>query len=174
MENLDKAKNYAFLLLKFRPRSEKEIYERLKRKKFNAEIIQKTLFFLKDRGFVDDKYFAKAWVESRIKKPLGLRRLKEELRIKGVAQEIIDSQINETKQDYSESDIVRKIAKDRLRRIKGIDPQKAKRRIYAYLLRRGFSPEAVVDAINQVEPSRIKSGTPSRVESTKLHSSCGL
>lgn len=151
MENQDKAKNYAFLLLKFRPRSEKEIFERLKKKRFNLEIIQKTLSFLKDKGFVDDKYFTKAWVESRIKKPLGLRRLKEELKIKGVAQEIIDSQINESKQDYSESDIVRKIAKDRLQRIKGINPQKAKQRIYAYLLRRGFSPEAAIDAINQLK-----------------------
>lgn len=148
---LQKARNYAFLLLKFRPRSEKEVYARLKKKKFNPEIIQKTLAFLKDEGFIDDKYFARAWVESRIKRPLGLRRLKQELRVMGVDKEIVDSQIDEIKKNYSEGDIVAKIAQERLNRIKGIDPQKTRRRIYTYLLRRGFSPEVVIDVISQLK-----------------------
>ena len=37
-ELLQKAREYAFLLLKFRLRSEKEIYSRLKQKKFAEEI----------------------------------------------------------------------------------------------------------------------------------------
>ena len=148
---LQKAKNYAFLLLKFRPRSEKEIYERLKKKKFNAQIIKGALFFLKDKGFIDDKYFAKAWIESRIKKPLGFRKLKSELRIKGIDEEIIDFQINEIKENYPEADIVARIAKEKFEKTKGIVPQKAKRRIYGYLLRRGFSPEVVIDALTHEE-----------------------
>ncbi len=147
---LEKAKDYAFLLLKFRPRSEREIYERLRRKRFEEGIIRKTINFLKDRGFIDDKCFAQGWIESRIKKPLGLRRLKEELRIKGVKEEIINLQISEVKKSYPEADIVTKIAKERFRRIKGIGAQKARRRIYAYLLRRGFSPEVVIDVLIRV------------------------
>lgn len=148
---LQTARNYSFLLLKFRPRSEKEIYARLKKKKFNPEIIEKTLSFLKERGFVDDKYFAKAWIESRIKKPLGLRRLREELRIKGIAWQIIDNQINEIKKDYPEEIIVANLAQERLNKIKGIDSQKAKRRIFSYLVRRGFSPDVVMDVIDQLK-----------------------
>ena len=144
---LQKARGYAFLLLKFRPRSENEIRQRLKNKKFNSEIIESTVSFLKDKGFIDDNYFAKTWIESRIKKPLGIRRLKAELNIKGVNKEIIDTQINEIKKSYAEEDIVGGIARDRLNKLKGIDPQKAKKRVYAYLLRRGFSPEVVMDVI---------------------------
>ena len=146
---LQKAKDYAFLLLKFRLRSENEIRQRLKKKKFDADIIEMTLFFLKDKGFIDDNYFAKTWIESRIKKPLGIRRLKAELSIKGINKAIIDTQIDEIKKSYSEEDIVGGIAKDRLNKLKGIDPQKAKRRVYAYLLRRGFSPEVVIDVLNR-------------------------
>jgi len=147
---LQKAKNYAFLLLKFRPRSEKEIYQRLKRKKFDTRIIEETLSFLKDKGFIDDNYFAKAWIESRIKKPLGIRRLRQELSIKGIDKEIIDNQINEIRKNYSEEQIVQKLFKDRLKKIKGIDPQKAKKRVYAYLLRRGFSPDIILDTLRRL------------------------
>lgn len=149
---LQKAKNYAFLLLKFRVRSEKEIRQRLKKKKFVPEIIEETLSFLKEKKFIDDNYFAKTWIASRIKKPLGIRRLRQELRIKGIDREIIESEISEIKNNYSEEDIVTQIAKEKLKKIKGIEPQKAKRRIYAYLLRRGFSPQIVIECLNQMQP----------------------
>ena len=147
-EALQKARDYAFLLLKFRLRSEKEIYQRLKRKRFDEEVIKQTLSFLNDRGFIDDNLFAKAWIESRIKKPLGLRRIRQELNLKGIDKEIIDSEICEIKKDYSEPDLVKEIAKVRLAKLKGIEPHSARRRVYAYLLRRGFSPEIVIEALS--------------------------
>lgn len=152
-ELLQRAKKYAFLLLKFRLRSEREIYQRLKRKKFPEEIIQQTLSFLKDKRFIDDNFFAKAWIQARIKKPLGFRRIKQELKLKGLDKEIIDSQISEIRKNYAEEDIVRKISKARFNKMGNIDPKKAKRRIFAYLVRRGFSPEAISDAINQLYTS---------------------
>lgn len=137
------------MLLKFRLRSEKEIYQRLKNKRFEEEIIKQTLFFLKDKGFIDDSLFAKTWIEFRIKKPLALRRIRQELILKGIAREIIDSQISEIiNKDYSERDLVNEIAKARLSKLKGVEPGTAKRRVYAYLLRRGFSPEIIIDALS--------------------------
>ncbi len=132
-------------------RSEKEIRQRLEKKKFNAGVIEKTLSFLKDKGFIDDSYFARAWIESRLKRPLGIRRLKQELIIKGIDKAIIDSQISELKKNYPEEEIVTQVVKDRLNKLKGCDPQKARKRIYAYLLRRGFSPETVIDVLNSPE-----------------------
>lgn len=147
---LQKTKNYAFLLLKFRLRSEKELYQRLKKKKFDDNVIKRTLSFLKDKGFIDDNIFTKTWIESRLKKPLGLRRLKQELKLKGIDKDIIDNQIEEIKKDYPEEDIVLELAKKRFNKLKGIEPNKAKRRIYAYLLQRGFSPEIIIDVVNQL------------------------
>ena len=150
VDQLQKAKNYAFLLLKFRPRSEKEIGERLKRKKFDPAVIRETILFLKENGFIDDSYFAKVWLESRIKKPLGLKKLRVELRQKGVDKEIIDSQIEEISKGYCEKDTVLKLARARLNSLKGIEPQKKKNRLYGYLMRRGFLPEQIIDAVNQL------------------------
>lgn len=136
------------MLLKFRLRSEKEIYERLKKKRFEEEIIRETVSFLRDKGFIDDRLFAKTWIECRIKKPLGLRKIRQELNLKGIDKEIINSQISEINKNYSEQDSVKKIVQERFNRLKGIEPRSAKRRVYAYLLRRGFSPETISDALN--------------------------
>lgn len=149
-ESLEKARGYAFLLLKFRLRSEKEITQRLKEKKFDEQVIKETIEFLKERKFIDDQAFAKAWIESRIRKPLGLRRLRQELSLKGIDMKIIDAELEEVKKDYIEIDIVKKIVRERFEKLKGIQAQKAKPRLYAYLLRRGYSSEIVREVLNKL------------------------
>lgn len=148
--SLAKAKNYAFLLLKYRLRSEKEIAQRLKRKKFEDAAIKDTIAFLKDRDFLNDSVFAKAWIESRLKKPMGLRRIKQELAVKGINREVIEDQIRELEGLYPQEDVVIKLAQKRFEHLKNIEPLKAKQRIYAFLLRRGFSPDVVGEAISKL------------------------
>lgn len=147
---LQRAKNYAFLLLKVRQRSEKEIQERLKKKKFDEDIIRQVLSFLKEKEFVNDTNFTKSWIESRLGKRLGLRRIKQELKVKGIDRQTIERELQEAKKGYAESEIVLRLAKERLMRLKNIEPQKAKRRIFSYLARRGFSPEIIFDVINNL------------------------
>ncbi|MCX5696205.1 MAG: regulatory protein RecX [Candidatus Omnitrophica bacterium] len=148
-ESFDKARDYAFLLLKFRLRSVNELVGRLKLKKIPEETIKEVVSFLKEKRFIDDNIFARAWINSRLKRPLGLRRIKQELRQKGVDKEIIEAETAKVK-DYSEVETVLDLAKGRLSRLKGIDQISAKRRVYAYLARRGFSPEVIIDTLNQL------------------------
>lgn len=148
--SLQGAKEYAFLLLKFRQRSRKELDARLKKKKFNLGTVQQTLDFLQDKGFVDDGAFARAWMGSRLKKPLGLYKIRRELEFKGVDKEIIDTVFKEIKEDYREAEVVGKIAKVKYAKLRGADSKKIKQRIYAYLLRRGFSPDTVTDEIQKL------------------------
>jgi regulatory protein len=150
LDFLEKAKDYAFLLLKFRLRSEKEIRERLRRKKFDVDTTRKTISFLKERGFIDDNIFARIWFESRIKRPLGLKRLRQELKIKGINEDIIDTQIQEVKKNYSEDKVVRELAKEKFQKLKGIESHKAKQRVFGYLMRRGFSLDTVIDAVKEL------------------------
>ena len=148
-ESFAKARDYAFLLLKFRLRSENELVQRLKKKKFSEETAKEVAAFLKEKRFIDDNAFAKAWVSSRLKRPLGLRKIRQELRQKGIDQEIIETEIDKVK-DYSETQIVLDLARARLSRLKGIEPVKAEARVYAYLARRGFSPETIIDILSQL------------------------
>jgi len=148
-ESFEKAKIYSFLLLKFRLRSERELTQRLKRKRFKEPAIKEAISFLKEKGFINDDAFARMWLASRLKRPLGLRRIRQELRAKGVDEEIIDSQVREIKKDYSEEEIIKQLVKTRLDKSKRLDPRIARRRVMAYLLRRGFPTETVVDVMNQ-------------------------
>ncbi len=145
-----KAKEYAFLLLKYRLRSEKELSARLKRKNFPEEIIRQTISFLKEKSFLDDDVFTRAWISSRLKRPFGLRRITQELKAKGIAQEIIARQVSRIDKDYSEPEVIRKLAQKRFAAVKSGEPFKVKRKVYAYLVRRGFSPDAVYDIISQL------------------------
>jgi len=146
----ERARQYAFLLLKFRQRSEKELYQRLKKKNFKEEAIKEAIAFLKQQAFIDDKSFARDWINERIKRPYGIRRLSRELKIKGIDQQVLDGALEELKENYNEEEIVRGLAKEKFDRFKGIKPQKAKKRIYSYLLRRGFSPEIIIECINNL------------------------
>lgn len=148
--NIEKARGYAFLLLKFRLRSEAELFSRLKQKGFSEELSQSTISFLKAKKFIDDRIFAKGWVVSRLKRPFGLRRIKQELLAKGLDKEIIDGTLSEAKNGYDEIQVAGQLARQRFSRQKGIEPQKAKSRVYAYLLRRGFSPDIVSGIIKQL------------------------
>ncbi|MDD5431971.1 MAG: regulatory protein RecX [Candidatus Omnitrophica bacterium] len=147
-EAIQKAKEYAFLLLKFRLRSENELRDRLRRKQFDSNVISQVVDFLKEKEFIDDEKFSKAWIKSRINRKLGLRRICSELKLKGISKKIIDSQVKKVASDYSESEVVKSIVEERLSKLKGIDPQVVKRRIYGYLLRRGFSPEIIYEALS--------------------------
>jgi regulatory protein len=150
-DSLEQAREYAFFLLKFRLRTEKELFQRLTKKGFSGDCVKQALEFLKEKRFIDDRLFAKAWVESRLKKPLGFRRLAMELKIKGVDEKIIDSRLDEAKKGYSEEAVVKEIIRQKQEKTRGIDPLKAKKRIYSYLLRRGFSPEVVIDSVSRLK-----------------------
>lgn len=146
-----RAKEIAFLLLKFRPRSKQEIYQRLKKRQFDDKVIKATLNFLGEKGFVDDDNFARLWIASRLKKPLGLRKIIEELRLKGIDKVIIQKHIAELKREYLEDEIIAKIAQEKFSRLKEIEPKKAKRRVFGYLVRRGFSTGTVIEVINKIK-----------------------
>ena len=145
----EKAREYAFLLLKFRLRSEKELAQRLKQKGFSEELCQATVDFLKDKQFINDRLFAKGWVASRLNKPFGLRRIKQELVQKGLGKEVIEEAFVQAKEDYDENKIVKDLAEKRFSKLKDIEPIKAKQRVYAYLIRRGFSPDLVGEVVNK-------------------------
>ena len=147
---MNKALGYAFRLLKYRPRSEYELCRRLKKRGFPESVIKETLFFLKEKGLINDFEFARIWVESRIKKPLGIYRLKQELKVKGIDKDLIKKAIESLGNKYKEEEMIKDLLCRRWERLKNIEPQKAKRRLFLYLLRRGFSSEKIQEAINQI------------------------
>ncbi len=144
-KNENEAKDVALRFLSFRRRTEKEIRLKLQKRGFDEKIIKRTIEKLKEYDLINDLEFATAWVKERLEyKPRGKRLLRLELWKKGIKKEIIDRVTGELcgEEDKSVLELLEKIKK----KYKNLDPQVAKRRMYGYLMRRGFT----YDLINQV------------------------
>lgn len=137
-KDLGGARDYAFRLLAFRPRTEKEIIVKLKQKGFAEETITQVIELLREYNYINDIEFAGIWVKNRCRlKPMGKQRLRQELYKKGVNKEVIETELQQLTPEI-EYDMAKRIAEGKL--LKGsIEPQK----LYSFLLRRGFSPETV-------------------------------
>ena len=88
--------NAAYHFLGYRARSEMELTEHLKKKRFNDEDIRAVTAKLKEQGFIDDTAFAETWKESRTRSnPRSQWLTGYELKKKGVAPEIIEKTVSD-------------------------------------------------------------------------------
>lgn len=150
--NLDKAKAYAFRLLAVRQRSQKELCERLCRKKFSLPVINKAIGYLKEIGYINDRRFCEDWVRTKLKNYFGLARIRFELEQKGIDKETIERALNASTDDMISANSILDFAKLKYKKLlrQTDDPIKIKRRLYGFFLRRGFSPEEVLNALSKL------------------------
>ena len=148
-DELKKAKNIAFRLLKYRDRSEKEIVNRLKKKKVSREVIEKVIAELKSLSLLDDRKFAKSWIQERIRKGYGLLKIKVELKEKGIDQDLLKDLLQDINKDAWVLPQIRELAQKRIKKYNKIDLN-VKRKILSYLVRRGFPYEKVIRVLKEL------------------------
>lgn len=142
----EKAMLAAMRLLDARPRSSAELRQRLRRKEFEPEVIERAIARLAELGLVDDAAFSRYWVESRQAfRPRGQLALRDELRRKGVARELIDATLAEAEEHpEAEDERAMALARGALRRYANApDRNSFQRRLGAFLQRRGFTLETI-------------------------------
>ena len=92
--NLENSIKVSLRFLKFKPRTKKETIQKLKSKGFGSEVINQTIRYLEEEGFLDDEQFTINWVYDRFNsKFLGKRKVFLELQKKGIEKEIIQEVI---------------------------------------------------------------------------------
>jgi regulatory protein len=80
----------ALQFISHRPRSVEETRQRLRKKGFSDEVVEATLNKLLEKHWLDDLDFARQWIENRNAfRPRSDRLLAYELRLKGVADDVI-------------------------------------------------------------------------------------
>jgi regulatory protein len=148
-DEIGRATESALGLLAHRPRSVREITDRLRRKGYEQVTIDRAIEKLEGWGYIDDTEFARFWVENRAShKPRGHRLLEQELRQKGVDRELVKEVIAEAEID--EGTAALDLARAKLPSYKHDDPQTARRKLVGYLQRRGFDYDVIKPAIDQV------------------------
>jgi regulatory protein len=143
---IDRALNY----LSFRPRSQREVRDYLKRKNTPPELIDAALARLEHLDLVNDRNFASFWLETREQfSPKGARALKNELRVKGVEREIVEEIVDDEQDEERAQRAAEKKAYSLLRQ-PGIDFAAFQRRLGSFLQRRGFGYDVTSRIVKQL------------------------
>jgi len=142
-----------------RPRTRWELERRLRRAAASDDVITATLDRLAGMGYVDDTAFARWWAEQRDRHaPRGRRMVEAELRQHGVPRDVLESlRGEELPEPALDGEALPASEAERAemaleRHLKGrplpVDI-KARQRIGAFLIRRGFDPETVRAALRE-------------------------
>lgn len=148
-EALDRAFSY----LSHRSRSRSELERYLRRKGYEEGVVGRVLERCEELGYVDDRSFAAAYVRDRIRlKPRGVRRLRAELRRKGVAPEVAEEGIESAFREsgVTERELLERAARKRWRALRDEDSRTARRRLYGYLRRRGFPGYGIREVVDEL------------------------
>lgn len=119
-------------------RSRKQLADKLAQRNVPDEIATRLLDRFEEVGLVDDEAFARMWVESRQPgKGLAGRALAQELRRKGIDDEIIKEAVAEIDPE-DETEAARALVARKMRSMRGLDRQVATRRLVGMLARKGY------------------------------------
>ena len=130
----------AYYYLSYRPRSEGEIRQRLRKRGFAKEVAEKAIAKLREQNLIDDFTFAQFWKDNRLSfRPKSKRLIKKELRDKKVAAQIIE----QVTDDIDDEEIAYKLGSRRLPSLVHLDYPDFCRRLSSYLAYRGFNYEVI-------------------------------
>jgi len=136
----------AFNLLRYRPRSRREMVWRLGERGFGKEVIDSTIKALEKRGLIDDRLLATELMRGAIeRRHLGRRGVEEFLYHRGIDKEVIDDVLSGYAED-TEKDTARRFIEKKLKTLQNYPPETLKRKLAGMLRQRGFS----FDVINKV------------------------
>lgn len=137
----------ALRLVSYRPRSEKELRDRLAKRYKDASLVDGVVSRLKELRLVDDSAFAASWVDNRDRNvPRSGRVLAAELRLKGVARETAATAV----ETIDEGDAAYRAASKKAAVLGGKPFEEFRRKVGDLLLRRGFSYETASETVRQL------------------------
>ncbi len=151
-ERGSKAWNAALRLLEVRPRTERELRDRLRRKEFLPDQIDRVITRLRDLELLDDAQFAKLWVANRQNlSPRGAQGLRQELRAKGVNREVAEQVVAETTDPDSEREACADVARRAVHKYSNApDRMTFNRKFGSFLQRRGFGFDTIKPVLDEL------------------------
>jgi regulatory protein len=143
----------ALAMLAARPRAARDLERVLVRKGEPSEHVATAIQRLITMGILDDARFARQFIRAKISGAgLSRRRLQSELWRRGVARDVIDAALAEVmaEDEVDEDAQIVEVAARKLRTLRSADPAVARRRLYAFLARRGYDSSAIRRVIDSL------------------------
>ena len=148
-----RAKKRAMHLLEKMDRTEQQLREKLMLSNYPEECIEAAIAYVKSYHYLDDSRYAENYTRYS-KEKLSRQQIKQKLMTKGVSRDLIDEAI-ENEYDADESQHIRAILEKKHYDSQNCD-QGEFRRVYQYLLRRGFRSSDILKEMKfHQEPSSL-------------------
>ena len=137
----------ALRLLARRPRSERELGQRLRLRGVPADVAEEEVGRLRQAGLLNDEAFAEQWVgERQSGAPRSRRLLRYELLGRGVRAELADKAVA----SVDDRTAALALARRRAARLEGLEFRQFSQRLAGFLERRGFGYAEVEEAVRTV------------------------
>ncbi len=154
---LASARASAVNYLSYRPRSSREVRDHLTRKGYAEPIARQVVDRLVELRLIDDAAFARMFLRDRLKRGRsGEVLLRQELIGRGIARAIADQALRDTVNPDEQQSAALILARKKLSRARPPRESKAalqaRQRLYAYLLRRGFSNDIAQRTVRSLLP----------------------
>ncbi len=132
-----------------RARTRSELADKLAGRNVPDDVATRLLDRFEEVGLIDDAGFAREWVEQRQSgRGLARRALAQELRRKGIDDELAREVLDEIDPD-DEVEVARALVRAKLRSMRGLDRDKAVRRLVGMLARKGHSSSVAFRVVKE-------------------------
>ena len=132
-----------------RARTRSELATKLASRNVPDDVATRLLDRFEEVGLVDDAAFAREWVEQRQSgKGLARRALAQELRRKGIEDDVANEALDEVDED-DEVESARRLVRAKLRTTRSLDRDRAVRRLVGMLARKGHSSSVAFRVVKE-------------------------
>jgi len=146
-----KARESALRFLARRDHSRAELRRKLVQKGFSHQMAESAIEYLADKGYLDDRRFAERWAASALESGRCYGpRLRSELRQRGVDPSVVSEVIAELTYGNDESKSLELLVSRKFPEFSPLTAdEKSKRRLFAFLQRRGFPASSIFSFFNK-------------------------
>lgn len=162
-----RAENVTLHAITRRGQSRAEVADLLRRREIDPTVAEAELDRLESVGLIDDRALAIDLADRlRTRKKLGPSALRSELMRRKLDRSAIDEALAGADDEGADDDLIVELARDRARRLRGLDRTTAERRLIDYLARKGHSGSSAREAARRALDARGDelSGSGHRVE----------
>ena len=152
----EKTMTHAVNLLAAKPRSIRELRERLLEKPWTDEtIVDAVIEKLKGYKYLDDEQYARDVALSKLRqKPQGKRRLQQSMSRKKLDRSTVDVAISEAFETMPEAELIDIAIAKRLRLKGHPETREETKKFYDFLLRQGFGFDLIREKMSTVDKNR--------------------
>ena len=149
-DNYIKCKNAAIRIIERFYKSEKEIKDKLLKKEFDNNTVNRTLSFLKEYNLINDEKLVSMYVKDRLRNQ-GEKKIKYSLMQKGISEELIYRELNKVNNDDLE-DIAYNLALKKYEVLSKRENDKYKlyQKLTRYLMGRGYGYDLVSRVVKRI------------------------